>query len=205
MEKKYINYGLYALIIILIALSVYFLYDITTEELDLSYYEYSNGDTVFEVTIVSDDETQIPVFVDDDGPPYLLHFQYDPLSVEDISIDRDIYNKIYDVEQIYVTIDPNAGYTSLITIAAFEIEKFFDVPYLPYNIPVNSAFISKYGETVVKTCEDATLDTAVIWLYVGDKTQVYSNGYCIIVEGTSEAEVVRATDRLMYYMFGIVR
>jgi len=205
MEKKYINYGLYALVIILIALGAFFAYTIITEEPDLSYYEYSNGETIFEVTVVSEEETQIPVTVTDGEAPYLLHFKYDPLSVEDIPIDRDIYNRIYDDKQIYVTIDPNAGYTSLITLAAFEIDKFIDVPYLPYNIPVNSAFTSEYGNTIVKTCNDGNIDTTIIMLHVGDKTEVYSNGYCVIVEGTSEDEVMRATDRLMYYLFGIVR
>jgi len=169
-------------------------------------YMYSNGDTEFEVRKVIDQNYvgyEIKFFYKGSDQPYYLDVRYDPASMEDIPIDRTIFNKVKDDKGMHITIDPTANLTGKTTIAALEIDKFIDSKYF-LNIPVNSSVTSPYANYPVRTCEDATAESSVIWLKTGDETKITSEGNCAIVQGKNEDEIIRAADRLVLYLVGIM-
>ena len=168
-------------------------------------YQYSNGETTFNVTKVSDTETYIPLNIGVLSPVvYTISLRNDPLSLEDISVEGIINTRIYGDEEIYVTINPNANLSSKTTIAALEIDKIIDNEYL-YAIPVRSAMTQENEQGYpIKSCYDGTDTSTVIWLTLGSETKVYTDEYCIIIVGTNEDEIIRAADRMLYQLLGIM-
>jgi hypothetical protein len=167
-----------------------------------STYFYSNGDSEFEVRQVSQENYvgyQIKFYEGD--VPKLINLRYDPLSLEDIEIDRAIFHKIIDDTTTFITINPNANLTGKTTIAALEINK--NIEYF-FHIPVNSSMTESYSNYPVKSCEDASKEESVIWLKLGDETKITSEGNCITIEGKTQEDLIRAADRLSLYMIGIM-
>mgnify|MGYP001566887069 CR=1 FL=1 len=121
-------------------------------------YMYSNGDSEFEVKKVMDQNYagyEIKFYYGADNQPYYLDIRNDPASLEDIPINRTIFNKIKDDANIFITIDPTAKLTGKTTVAAMEIDKFIDNKYF-LNIPVNSSVTKPYAEFPVMDCGNAT-------------------------------------------------
>lgn len=169
-------------------------------------YMYSNGESQFEVKKVKDQNYagyEIKFYYEASEQPYYLDIRNDPASLEGIPINRTIFNRIKDDANIFITIDPSANLTGKTTVAALEIDKFIDNKYF-MNIPVNSSVTKPYSDYPVKSCDDATATSSVIWLKTGDKTQVQSEGNCIIVEGKTEQDIIRGADRLVLYLVGIM-
>lgn len=196
---------LIAVIVILIALAIVIV--VKQKEKFEGIYKYSNGDSEFEVQPVmigSSLQYDIKLYFPDNPKPYLVTFRYDPLKLENISIDRKAKQLIADDKLVYVTIDPDQKLTGKTTIAALEIDKVID-NYLFYNIPVSSAVTKPYQEMKVKSCKNATAEMTVIWLKTGDSTKVYTEENCIIVQGSDEEELVRAADRLGLLLIGIMK
>ena len=189
---------------ILLAAGVYvFFSEPTTAVLD--NYLYSNGESTFNVTKLSNIESFITLYVGKDETPYMINMRNDPLSLEDIPVEGTINTRIFGDEEVYITINPHANLSSKVTIAALEIDKVIDNQYL-YNIPVHSAMTLANEEGYpVKSCYDGTDSSTVIWLTLGSETKVYTDEYCIIVVGTDEDEIIRAADRLSYQLLGIMK
>lgn len=171
-----------------------------------STYLYSNGDSEFKVTKVAFDNYigyQIEIYFPGNHQPYYINLRYDPLSLEDINIDRKIFHTLRDDNNVYITIDPDANLTSKATIAALEIDKFIDNKYF-MNIAVNSSMTKPYHNFAVRTCENATKESSVIWLKKSDKNQISLDNNCIIIEGKTEDDLIRGADRLSLYLIGIM-
>tara|TARA_Y100000310_G_scaffold321361_1_gene378882 strand:+ start:309 stop:920 length:612 start_codon:yes stop_codon:yes gene_type:complete len=166
-------------------------------------YKYSNGNTIFEIYKYSDTETYITLLTGIDGVEYTLGLRTDPLSLEDIPVIGTLNTRIYDDEIVYVTIDPFAGLTGQTVIAALEIDKVIDNEYL-YGIPVMSAMTNEYSDYPIRDCDDGTNTETIVYLTLGNETKVYTHDYCIIVMGTDEGEIIRAADRMVYDLLGIM-
>ncbi len=205
-KKDSALYVIIVIISIFIVLGVYlFFYEPVTAVQD--NYQYSNGETIFNITKVNDIETYVTLYVGEGSEQiaYGVGLRNDPLSLEDITVDGMVNTRIYGDEQIYITINPEANLTSKATIAALEIDKVIDNVYL-YNIPVASAMTQEndYGYPV-KDCADGTDTSTIIWLTLGSETIVFTENYCIIVVGTDEDELIRAADRFVYELLGIMK
>lgn len=172
---------------------------------DLAYYQYSNGDETFNVKKVIRDlyvGWQVEMVVNEQ--PYILELYNDPASLEDIPTDRAAKANLLDDKVMYVTWEPNTN-RSLTTAFAFaEINKVVDNPDI-FGIPVNLSKMSPYKNDTVKTCADATKASSVIWLKLGTETSVSMDGNCVIVQGTNEDEILRAADRLVFLLLGIMK
>ncbi|MBT3324025.1 hypothetical protein HN681_01500 [archaeon] len=167
-------------------------------------YKYSNGNTIFEVYKYSDTETYITFLAGVDDIEYTLGLRTDPLSLEDIPVTGTLHTRIFDDEIVYVTIDPYANLTGQTVIAALEVDKVIDNEYL-YQVPVMSAMTREYSDYPVKNCDDGTNTETIVYLTLGDETKVYTYDYCIIIMGTDEAELIRAADRMLYTLLGIMQ
>jgi len=170
----------------------------------LDNYQYSNGQTIFNVTKINDEETVTLVYIGQEATPYYLNMRNDPLSLEDIEVDGTINTRLYNDDLVYVTINPNANLSSKVTIAAFEITKILSSEDF-YNKPI------VYGRTLenenglpIISCYDGTDSATVIFFTLGSETKVYTDEYCIIVVGETEDDIIRASDRLVYNLLGIM-
>ena len=186
------------LFLVLVGTFVYFV-DVSPDD----YYQYATGDAVYDVYIVSDNEVKIPITLGSYGDEWTLVMRDDPASLENIPVYGTLNTRIYDDEAVFITIDPNAGLTGKTTIAALEIDKVIDNEDI-YGIPTYSAMTSEYGEYPVITCADANSDYTVIYLTLGEETIVYTQDYCIIVQGVDEDDLIRAADRMVYNLLGIM-
>jgi len=167
-------------------------------------YKYTNGNTVFEVYKYSDTETYFTMLTGAYEEEYTLGLRTDPLSLEDIPVTGTLHTRIYNDEIVYVTIDPYANLTGQTVIAALEVDKVIDNEYL-YQVPVVSAMTREYGDYPVKTCDDGTDTETIVYLTLGDETKVYTYNNCIIIMGTDEGEIIRAADRMVYTLLGIMQ
>jgi hypothetical protein len=169
----------------------------------LDNYQYSNGYTIFEIQKVNEIESYITLLVGQEGSKYTIGLRNDPLSLEDIPVEGSLNTRIFGSEEIFVTINPMANLSAKTTVAALEINTIIDNENL-YGIPVSSAMTKEYGNYTVKSCLDATAENPVIWLTLGSETKVYTDGYCIIIVGTDEDNIIRAADRFLLTLLGIM-
>jgi hypothetical protein len=170
----------------------------------LDNYKYTNGYTIFDVQKVNEIETYITLLVGETAQEYTIGLRNDPLSLEDIPVTGNIVTRIHDDERIYITINPYANLTAKTTVAALEINSIIDNENL-YGIPVLSAMTQEYLDYPVKSCYDGTSQETVIWLTLGVETQVYTDGYCIIISGETEDDIIRAADRFLLTLLGIMK
>jgi len=203
-KDSHIGYFILILIGILLTVGVYVFFTEPATGVE-DNYQYSNGESVFNVTKVSETETYITLYVGVEEYPYAIALRNDPLSLEDIPVEGTVHTRIYGDEGIYVTVNPLANLSSKVTVAALEIDKIIDNEYL-YNIPVLSAMTleNEDGFPVV-SCYDATDAVTVILLTLGSETIVYTDEYCIVIVGTTEDEIIRAADRFLYELLGIMQ
>lgn len=207
-DKK-INWLLGSLVVLLLifAITVYvndktgFLF-----EKQKNHYWYSNGDSNFEIIKSNFQGYQgweIKFFFPDDSNPYLIAFRNDPLSLEDIEIDRKAKQLIMDDSQVFVTWDRGRNYTVNTNFAFLDLMQVITNPQL-YWIPVNTSFTTPYENWPVKTCDDATAKETVVYFNVANETFVRIDGNCILVQGKTEEDLLRASDRLALLLLGIM-
>lgn len=172
---------------------------------DLAYYKYSNGADEFNVRKVIRDRYvgwQIELFVKDYR--YLLELYNDPASLEDIPVDRTARNMLLDDRQVFVTWDPKPEYTITTAFAYDDINKVIDSPDL-FNLPVNVSQTQPFNNFTVKTCADARRQETVIWLKYGNETGIATEGNCILLQGEDEKDILRAADRLVLLLLGVMK
>ena len=85
------------------------------------------------------------------------------------------------------------NYTSLATIAAGEIGNFVNI----IGVKADYGFTTAVEGYTKITCADATNVTKVINFRLGNETRVYSEGGCMIVEGTDYDSMIKASDKVV--------
>ena len=138
------------------------------------------------------------------GNVYNIPFRFGPREVEYIPVDM----QNFDAGIVYLTMDPEL--TSRVAIAAIEIGRVLGDKYDLLNIPVKSALtkmpeegLDEYNEIVIKTCDDAT-DVEAVFLFVsGNETMVYEKDNCVVIQGVTDDDIIKASDRLAYGIIGV--
>ncbi len=202
-EDNKIIFFVLVLIGILLGFGVYVFFD-EPETYVENNYVYSNGEQMFNVTKVGPNESYVQLYVGNEGTSYMLGLRNDPESLEDIPVEGVLNTRIYNDEQIWLTINPNANLSSRTTVAVLEVDKVIDNENL-YAIPANAAMTMEntYGFPV-KSCYDGNDKSTVIFFTLGSETKVYTDEYCIIIVGTTEDEIIRAADRFVLTLLGVM-
>ncbi len=199
-EKKPDNVGVIVIVficILVIAIITFILINPIFNKITFNY----NGYLIHKNT---ENGLQYDIFLKLDGREVSLSIRIDPREVDSIPIDKAFREIILNSSQIYTAIDPYANMTAITSLAALEIDKIIDNQYL-YAIPVNSAFTREMGNYTVKTCEDSKDKTSVILLELANKTEVIVKNKCIIINGETEEDLIRAADRLILTLLGIIK
>ena len=74
-----------------------------------------------------------------------------------------------------------------------------------YNVYVRQGLVAanKYNISIID-CSAATAAVPVIYFKTGNKTQISQDGDCIIAEARNGQDVIRAKDRIMYSILGVM-
>ena len=142
---------------------------------------------------------------------YPLPFHYGPKDLEDIFVNLN-YDDILDSGFIYLAIPPvevlPGDEGRRIAQAAIEVGKVIGTQNNIFNIPARAVLssASEYdSETPVVSCANATSDVVVIMFSIEEITTVFEEApNCFYVWGTSGRDVIRASDRLVYGLLGIM-
>lgn len=146
---------------------------------------------------------KIQLYINGQDVPASIHLREDPRTLEDIPVSGDL-QILREKQQIYVTLDPYANLTSKTSVGALEIDSIIDNPYL-FNIKVSSALTQPYINNTVKTCKDVTAQDGVILFQTGTTTDLTVVADCVIVQGVTEDDIIRASDRLVYTLLKIMK
>lgn len=134
-------------------------------------------------------------------------FHYTPAEVQYISTEKDTRNisvtpyLILNTDRIYITTDPD--YPSTVVLGGVEIAKILASFY---QKEVKSGLTKNSSNKVVPiiTCENITSSQRVIFLKLGNETSITSQSGCIVVQGKTPTDVVKASERLTYELLKIL-
>jgi len=137
--------------------------------------------------------------------PYLLNLRHDPKSIKDIPIEKNVRKQLLSKPTLYLTVHPNM--TGNTVIAAIEIANIISRRLGIFNIETIGALTEfvPNNPTPIITCNSITQNKNVLWLRTGPETKVFLENECIIVQGTTEEEITKAADRLIYEVLTIVK
>lgn len=138
---------------------------------------------------------------------YEIYFHYTPQEVEYIpslqnsNNDSTAPNLIMDANLIYITTDPN--YPASVILGGVEISKILGNIY---KKQVKSALTKPDNRTnaPVKTCDDIGPGIRIIHLKLGNETRIYSDNGCVVVEGVTPLDVVKASEKLTFELLKIM-
>jgi len=147
---------------------------------------------------------------------YYTMFRNSPMDLESIPLEksRDIlYNKNEKKKQIYITQDPGLPKDSgkISTLAVLDITKITGSlgAVTIYGVPTEMTFTSLTpdlnGTSIKKiTCDNATNETGVILIKMGDADKIYKeNNNCIVLEAKSYADITKVSDKFVMHLIGI--
>ncbi|MFH1591813.1 MAG: hypothetical protein ABIB47_00390 [Candidatus Woesearchaeota archaeon] len=198
--KNQIKIFLFTVIILLIVGGVSLFFYQTNRYSDV-FFEYS-GFAVHKVSDGRIEEYEITLYVGDNKQPYTIKSRYNPQELEDIKIYEGIQKDILK-EKLYVTMDPKLSSGAVIAFA--EINKYLENPYL-FNLPTLPALTSNVenNDLPIITCENVNQTTSVVLFKIGDKTEIYGEDGCIILEASLEDDLIKLADRLSLTTLGIM-
>ena len=181
MDKKLKTIIALVIILLIIVVPIYI------KQKNSKYIDY-NGFKVYKTDLNNYD---IEIFFENDPSPHYISSRYNPNNLDYIKVEDNLKEKILK-NKIYVTLTPELTSTSV--IAAVEISKITSNQFL-FNIPTKSSLTYDTGNNIIVTCTDVSSSISVITLKLSNKTQVYSKEGCIIIEGTTEDEIIEAATK----------
>ena len=181
-----------AVIIVALVVSAYLVNNFRQDKNTFNY----NGFKVYRTAPAVYD---IEIFLKNDPTPHYISIRYDPRDLKDIEIEENLKERLLRKE-IFVTLTPNLTIDSIVAVA--ELAKIIGNKYL-FNIPVSGALTYPKDDTPIKTCSDVTVKTSIILLKLGEETKVYKDNECIIIEGKTEEDIVKAVSKLALELMGI--
>ena len=182
-EKQVIWLLIILVIVVLVSVAAYYLMKPKPD-----YFEYGSFKVykkMLEGTSV--DYYYIP-FKTADGKLNQIAIRNDPRTLGNISF--DVSEELWGgISKMWVSSDPNVSYAP---IPAGEIGRFA----IAIGLDTSYAFSKNAGTYYQMSCDNATSEIRVVDIRVGNETKVYSEGYCIIIEGKDDVEMSKAADRL---------
>ncbi len=179
--------------------AIFFMIFLNMEEEDsIKEYQY-NGFNVLNIS----GRWYTTVNVEGRNRSHTIEMHYGPMEVDSIPLDPQALPAIFRTQKVYLTVDPDASSHSVIGMV--EVGKFLGQTYDFYNIPSEAAFTKEndMGRPVI-TCENATPQTVVLDFRVTNKTSIDLEDNCIIVQGATNQDIIRASNRLGYALAGII-
>jgi len=125
-----------------------------------------------------------------------------PQQAELIEADQAAIDALKSTRMLYITSDPNSTLKQSIALAEFEIGNIF----IEEGIYATHAFTTEneFGAMQL-TCDNATAAVPVIYFTNSTETKISYENNCIIIESTSDFNMLSVRDRLLYGYYGILK
>ncbi len=134
------------------------------------------------------------VFINDSPTPTYINTRHDPKSLEDIKVSSNIREALLTKKELYLHINDNS-LTGFTTVAGLEFNNLME---RFYSIPV------KYEENKY-LCSNVNETLGVVELQLGPLTEVFVKDNCVILQGQTEQDLVKAADRIIFFLLGIMK
>lgn len=129
-------------------------------------------------------------------------FSFLPNDVENIAALDDSFKTLQGKLEIDVTYDSNSTYKEAIALAQHQMALTLE----KYGIFVRKGFTSNNTFNLpIITCSNATFNVPVVYFREGNSTTIHNENSCIIAEAPLNAEFIKAKDRLLYGMLGVMK
>jgi len=134
---------------------------------------------------------------------FLISLRHGPLDVEDIPVRGDLLNFRKNNNFFYITFDPTAeNHDSYVTMSNAEISPNM---VLHFRKTIEAACVIDHPDcTGISTVTCSSTDQPVIHIKKAAEPSVELAGNCVTISGTG-VDLVKATDRFMYGMYGIMK
>jgi hypothetical protein len=145
------------------------------------------------------------------GESYSIMFHYTPDEVENVTTlinsrnESVTPNLFLNMPLIYITTEPN--YPGAVVLGGVEISKTMAIVSKTYDLrtQIKSAMTKPGNYSFpIATCENITKTQRVIYLKLGNQTGISFDNGCVIVQGTDETELLRASERLAFEILRIL-
>ena len=129
-------------------------------------------------------------------------FSYSPNTLENLSVDAKIIDRLKNTYMMYFTSSPDDKYKT--AIASFEYSLGLPLAenmnkYVYVGMTANNT----YGMPII-TCMNATSTVPVLKLMTANSTKIYLEDDCIIAQTSSEYQYNVMRDRILYSILGII-
>ena len=207
MKNKILFYTLVSVLLFLLGFTITL---ISQKLLDKGYtYDGDKGQYRIDVSKIGNVTIYSP-HVKKDNVEYIYHFRNKPENLKDISLEDNLLEKINrpnGVRNVYVTrdIEINEQTDNDVIIAGAAFEAILGTTdYGIYQIPIKNAYTTRVGEKIPKiTCLNVSPFDTVIYMKLGNETKVYSDNDCVIVQGNDGDTLIKAGEKLGYYLIGV--
>lgn len=125
-----------------------------------------------------------------------------PIAVESVQVDPQVWELLNRTRVLGVTYNESDSRAEVFGAAQFLLEK--DLLVAPRIFVQRGLFNASGTEMQSMSCADASPSMPVLLIKVGDETKVYLDGHCIIAQGMSTSDVLRASDRIILGMAGVI-
>jgi len=210
-RNKALNYVVWALVILIIVVGIWIVYEKVSQKQAGRPYTVYNGYVIYE----DKDEKSLRYRVEavaNDGKKYIHYFKKYPEDLLNLSYENGLKEKILysDLDnsakknKIYFSYDPDMDGNEILAAGTLvQILGINDAGV--YNIPTVISVTKDSGnpDFPIKTCEDATDEIGVIELKYGEP-RIYSEGDCVIVQGNNREEFINMNDLLSYILLGVI-
>ncbi len=105
-------------------------------------------------------------------------------------------------QELKIGLDANYSTDGNMGIAGVEVSK---VTSRVLGIQTRSGFTDQIEGFAIYNCELSSPENIVIELRVADQTRIYTQDFCIILEGQTPRELTRVANLLAYRSLGIIR
>jgi len=139
------------------------------------------------------------------GNPLLVQLRHGPRELEDISVVGNIQNFKDYYDFVYVTFDPRVeNHDGFVTMATAEVSPAMVVHF---GKDILAACTVDYEDCVASATPIVTCNSTnkgVIFINNNDDNYIRVDGNCATISGTG-TDLVRAADRFLYGMYGIMK
>lgn len=129
-----------------------------------------------------------------------LPFTYFPAEIESIPMESSIAGRINSTRMVFVTSDYYSNNSQVIGLIEYDLMKAL----AEKQVFVVQGFTENATRLPVVTCRNSTKFVPVIFFSDGNSTSIHYSGECIIVQADSYDGFVKARDRLLYGIFGVM-
>jgi hypothetical protein len=192
----YIVLGIIFVVILFVIIARFYIEPQGPENYEYDGYTFTKVGSVWQTTAFRGEQQ------------YDVLMYYGPRDIVDIPIQKGLYEYVLSREFIYLALNETAldttGFAPQGALAGIEVGKVVGTKNNILNKQTSSALVGRFNETDTFSCDKVSADVGMIIFTISDTNQVYYRDGCVYVEGTNGENLIKAADRFMLQLVGIM-